>query len=209
MLAAFAAVAVSGYGLADRLLPTGQTPTPCDGLLECREHVKRAAEERKACVVGCAEAEARVAYYRASLKAGLEDEARQHSLVEQQAFQENVATRLERERKAEFERKLVADREAHRQRLELLAARAEEQRRAEERDQTRRIDYFRQLTKDQRRERLVACHHSRGDCDALTQQLLRACSTSEEVRELVETNERLTVEPTEVLALQGKSSTAS
>jgi hypothetical protein len=175
--------------------PASAAAATCETEAECRTALERAVEHAEACLFSCGDESDLVALQRVRLAAAMEAQALQVHAERQRVFDTARTRERERQRDDEWRREKEAQAILHRQRLELLEARAAAEQLAEEARRERHVSYLRRLTREQRAARLAACRAGGQQCDELTERLLRAATSPAEVRALVELNEAPSAPP--------------
>lgn len=161
----------------------------CETEQGCRDSLNQAVQRAETCLWSCADEADTVKLLQERLTRMLEAEAEATGAERQRSFDARRSRELERQRELAWQREKEAQAIAHRQKLELVAARAASEREAEQARAERQVQYLRQLTPEQRSARLERCRLQVSDCDGLAALLIRAADSAEERRALVEQNE--------------------
>lgn len=173
----------------------------CLDVSDCRSVIQNIEALQDACMFDCSPLATLAQQARSQFRLVLEQQAEAEQATRDKAYQTAIQSRkaLEDEHIKLSQVSRLAEREhEHRLELERLAAQTERLRAAQSSASSAQLAYFKQLSPEQRLNRLSACHKRGTPCEDLVQQLAQAAPTLAEQRALIVAHEEyVTKDPAE------------
>lgn len=164
----------------------------CLDVSDCRSVVQNVETLRDNCWFDCSALTAMAQQARTQFRAALEQQAQRELANQDKAYQNALESRktAEQEHSRLSQASRLAERDhEHRLELERVAAQTERLRQLRANAQAAQLEYFKQLTPEQRLNRLRACHKRGSACEELVQQLSQAAPSLSEQRALIAAHE--------------------
>jgi hypothetical protein len=174
----------------------------CLDVSDCRAVVQNVETLQDACWFDCSHLATLAQQARTQFRLALEQQAEREQAARDKDYQSALHNRqsVEEEHTKLSRAARIAEREhEHRLELERLAAQTERLRAARASAEGAQLQYFKQLSPEQRINRLHACHKRGQSCEDLVQQLSQAAPSLSEQRALVVAHEEyVTTDPAQL-----------
>lgn len=164
----------------------------CLDVSDCRTVVQNVEALRDSCWFDCSALTTIAQQARTQFRAALEQQAQRELANQDKAYQSVIQSKksAEQEHSRLSHASRLAERDhEHRLELERIAAQTERLRQLRTTALSSQLGYFKQLTPEQRLNRLRACHKRGSSCEDLVQQLSQAAPALSEQRALIAAHE--------------------